>query len=1158
MTVPVTECTHCPALVKTRKCIVNGSGPPDAKIAFVGEGPGQVEDEKRRPFVGKAGRVLKVIQWAAGIDQRKVFYANATRCWGKRNPTPREVDACHEYLIEELRELNPTVIVSLGGPSLRSLYRPNVNVSDVMGFTLYHSELPGIPIIPTYHPSYIMRGHWGEAGLVLAHFRKAKRIADAGGTEEKLGSYMGITTLEELHALRDYLLGPDVEFISLDTETTGLSWMEAELLCISFSGEPGVGYSVPLLHRGEPFEPEQGRRRKKEVDYHIEPFWSEKEFPTVLAILDDILGSDKPKAGQNIEFDIRMLERRPDEPACRAKTAFGFLVNNVEYDTRVLSSLLFESIPHNLTVLNAYWTDIPYYEQEIAAFKKRMWHLPDETLWEYGAADVDVVSTLVPSLVSAVEEERTDWLYHNISLPLLHCANRLKERGVYIDIDYFDRLCAYYKDMLAQEKGELDGVVGHHVEHPTHYQHLQRLLFEEMELPLTRWAIDSAIKGAKRCKSCAKDSPCSVEHAATGADALEELYQRTQHPVLPYLIRLKSTEKFYSTYLEGGQSGGFRTHILEDGRIHGQWNAGRAETGRFTCEDPNLMNSPKEVKIHAPEYGLDSEDAIRSMFGAPPGFVVGNADWCLAIGTRVLTADLVWKAIEDIRSGDELVALDEHRSTNRPRKMRVGKVLCTAKRQAEVYRLRFESGEEILATAEHPWLGARQRNQSGMRTFEWWQTQSLRPGMRVMRGPTPWPSDNPELSFLGGFLEGEGSLDLSGKAPILSFSQKPGRALENVLTILRKQGFNPRGPYDKSRQAFGKADSYYITSAFEIMRLLGAGRPLRLLDKAKGGRKIYEGHQPRPYRWGGPRGLGYGIIASIESVGRQDVISLQTDCHTFLAEGFWSHNCQLEVWVLAYETGDPTLLDLLMSGKDVHVYVARKLCQLGVSRLFPHGAWESELSDDIWKSRHSGLRDKAKTFTFGLSYLLTEQGAADRLGCSLEEAHDLFVAFLTQVFPTLPDYFARIQQEILSTYGVRNRFNRRRHFPEVPILGALHYLTDLQSVIRQGVNYPIQSGGHDLHSLAHIHTEAYLAEEGILPVLEIHDSLMFEMPEGRAEALARQVKEEWESIARNLELPNGEQLGWQIPVDVRWGPSFGDPRYVLTAAGEIETIGKGA
>jgi uracil-DNA glycosylase family 4 len=858
---------------------VSGAGVRDATIAFVGEGPGQVEDDKNRPFVGKAGRVLHVIQWAAGIDQYKVFHTNATRCWGKRNPKPAEVDACHDYLIEELRELNPTVIVALGGAAIRSLYRPGITVGSVMGFTLYNDELPGTPIIPTYHPSYIMRGHWNEVALVISHFRKAKRIAEAGGIEEKLGSYVGVTTLEDLRALRDYLLGPDVESIAIDTETTGLSWMDSELLCISFSGEVGTGFSVPILHRGERTvmkEKGRGKNRKEveETEWCPVPYWPDDEFEEVYTILGEILSSDKPKAGQNIGFDLRMLERSPYEAAVTARTALGFQVNNVRHDTRLLSSLLSEVSPANLTALTAYWTDIPYYEAEVAGMKSRMWEVEDKTLWEYGGADVDVVQTLVPLLHPKVQDEGTDWVYENISIPLIRCATKLEERGVYIDQEAFDKLCRYYKAHLKEKKEELNETVGRVVEHPTHYQHVQKLVFEDLGLPLTNEATDGA---ANECDKCRKlSSPCSSAHAKTSADSLKELNERSPHPVLPLLIDIRTDEKLYSTYLEGGGGGGFRPHIRADGRIHARWNAARAATGRFACEEPNLMNLPKGVEIQSDEYDIHSKDALRAMLGAPPGYGLLNADWS-----------------------------------------------------------------------------------------------------------------------------------------------------------------------------------------------------------------------------------------------------------------------QAEVWVMAYETKDETLLRLLMEGKDIHAYVARELCKLGVSSKFPKGSVDEPLSLEEWRDKYKDIRDRGKTFVFGMNYGLTAEGAAQRLGCSKEEVSPLLAYYVQHIFPGMGPYFICIREEMFRDGSVSDRFERRRHFAEVPLLAALRYRGDLEGAVRQGYNMPIQGGAHDLHSLAHIATERELSPF-IEPVLEMHDSLMSYPPLDRLEEAAAAIKELWEDVARNTILPSGERLAWEIPVEVQWGRSFGD------------------
>ncbi len=892
---PVLSCERCPALVKCRKRIVNGAGITDAKIAFIGEGPGENEDRQGRPFIGKAGRVLHILQWAAGIDQFKVYHTNATRCFGRRTPTGQEIDNCHDYLIAELKELNPSVIVSLGGPALRSLYRPGVAIGAVMGFTLYNDELPGIPIIPTYHPSYIMRGHWNETTLVLAHFRKAKHIADSGGINEEFGSYMGIETLEQLRGLRDYLLGSDIKLISVDTETTGLSWMESELLCVSFTPEEGIGFSVPIMHRGERQVPVPSRAKKPpknprmKTEYFPTPYWDlDTEMPEVLDILQEILGSDIPKAGQNFGFDINMLERDPSWEVVTAATAFGFDIQNFQHDSRSLASLVSEALPANLTLLTALYTDIPYYEADIVAFKSRMWELEDNKTWVYGGADVDVVQTLVPPLLARVKQEGTDWVYDNISIPLVRCATLLERRGVQVDIPYFDKLCTHYKHMLEEAYVLLEETLGRHLEHPSYYETVQNLLFKELKLPLTSVVIDSA---QKECRKCKRDAPCSPTHAGTGADALEALALVAPHPVLPCLIDIRHLEKFSGTYLEGGKSGGYRAHIKSDNRIHPRWSAGRASTGRFGCEEPNVMNPPKEVQVDCDRCDLHSKDAIREMFIAREGYGVLNADWA-----------------------------------------------------------------------------------------------------------------------------------------------------------------------------------------------------------------------------------------------------------------------QMEVWVMAYETQDETLLGLLRAGIDIHSYVARELCKLGISSKFPSDAVDEHSSLDEWKVVHKDIRDRGKVFVFGMNYGLTDEGAGQRLGCTAEEAAPLLSHYVQYIFPGMEKFFLRIRQEIYDNSAVSNIFGRRRHFDEVPLLAALHYKGDLEGAVRQGFNLPIQGGAHDLHSLAHIQQERLPSLAVAPPCLEMHDSLMLEGPQPQLEEIAHTIQEEWQNVARNTVLANGKALDWDIPVEVKWGPSFGTLDHVLTGAGKVDTI----
>ncbi len=249
----------------------------------------------------------------------------------------------------------------------------------------------------------------------------------------------------------------------------------------------------------------------------------------------------------------------------------------------------------------------------------------------------------------------------------------------------------------------------------------------------------------------------------------------------------------------------------------------------------------------------------------------------------------------------------------------------------------------------------------------------------------------------------------------------------------------------------------------------------------------------------------------------------------------WS---QAELWVMAYETQDPTMLGLLESGADIHAYVSRELCKLGISPKFPSAAVDDGMELDEWKVVHKNIRDGGKVFVFGMNYGLTEAGAAQRLGSTPEEVAPLLGHYVQYIFPGMGGFFNRIRGDMYRGNTTSNKFGRLGHFQSIPILGALKYRGDLEGVVRIGFNMPIQSGAHDLHSLAHIATERELSEF-VQPTIGMHDSLCMYAKQYILKDAALAVKEMWEYTARNTILEDGSKLGWEIPVDVQIGPAFG-------------------
>lgn len=147
----VRACEQC-GLCRTRTHAVPGEGPADAAILFVGEGPGQREDEQGRPFVGAAGSLLNQLLLQAGLRRPEVFITNIVKCRppGNRDPLPEEIEACRGYLARQIAAIDPRVVCTLGRPASQTLIDPTLSISREHGRP---RELDGVTYVPLYHPA---------------------------------------------------------------------------------------------------------------------------------------------------------------------------------------------------------------------------------------------------------------------------------------------------------------------------------------------------------------------------------------------------------------------------------------------------------------------------------------------------------------------------------------------------------------------------------------------------------------------------------------------------------------------------------------------------------------------------------------------------------------------------------------------------------------------------------------------------------------------------------------------------------------------------------------------------------------------------------------------------------------------------------------------
>ncbi|MBN2044946.1 MAG: uracil-DNA glycosylase [Anaerolineales bacterium] len=143
-------CTKCD-LHFSRKNSVPGSGPANAEIMFIGEGPGFHENEQGQPFVGAAGRFLDELLNNIGLSREQVFITNVVKCRppGNRDPQPGELEACDSYLQRQIQTINPKVIVTLGRFSMHK-FLPNAKISQAHGQAV---RVKGRLVVPFYHPA---------------------------------------------------------------------------------------------------------------------------------------------------------------------------------------------------------------------------------------------------------------------------------------------------------------------------------------------------------------------------------------------------------------------------------------------------------------------------------------------------------------------------------------------------------------------------------------------------------------------------------------------------------------------------------------------------------------------------------------------------------------------------------------------------------------------------------------------------------------------------------------------------------------------------------------------------------------------------------------------------------------------------------------------
>lgn len=377
--------------------------------------------------------------------------------------------------------------------------------------------------------------------------------------------YHIVNTSLELDKLCERLERAD-EF-ALDTETTGLDPLRAELVGISLAIEPGEGYYIPIGHTtGEVQLPWAFVRER------LQPYLNHPQ---------------RRKVGHNLKYDLLALAEH------------GVWVSPLSFDTMIAAWLLNpEGYNLNLKGLaEAYLgVQMTHIEELIGKGKKQrsMAEVPIETVAAYAAADAEICLRLKPLLEERLQEVNALRLFNEVEMPLVPVLARMEQAGIALDIPFLRQMSRELTQRLAEIEAQIFEVVGYPF-NLNSTQQLSKALFETLRLePPDR---------RKRTSS---------GHYSTSAEVLEEM--RSAHPVIEMILEYRELSKLKSTYVEALP----KQVNPKTGRVHTSFNQTGSVTGRLASSDPNLQNIPART---------ETGRLVRRAFIAAPGMVLVSVDY---------------------------------------------------------------------------------------------------------------------------------------------------------------------------------------------------------------------------------------------------------------------------------------------------------------------------------------------------------------------------------------------------------------------------------------------------------------------------------------------------------------------------------------------------
>ena len=549
---------HCSTCSLDKSRYVPPSGPPKARIAFVGEAPGAVELRQGVPFVGESGQLLKAALRAYGADPGDFYYTNVCKCRPPANRTPTSIDisSCAPSLHNEFKERGIEIVVPLGAVAV-SVLGGYGKISKVHGqaYTLHQVDgEPSYTVFPMYHPAAMLY----NPGLFTEWAEEMGWLLQEGGpVVDKVPLVLDYQTIEDPNEAIEFFrfLHDHRGLIAWDIETSGLKVVDNDLLSVAFAWSPTEAAVIP----GELFY-------------------------DVPAVCDAWEAATRPThtdwLAHNASFDVS-----------RTEALIGVHVPT-DHDTMLLHYCLNEIRgTHGLKQLAMRYLHAPDWEYDIRQYlpnKKASYsNIPADALHRYNVQDAIFTYRLAKLFLPQVEADPSlKRLYYKLLLPSSETFTRVSREGVRVDMEYLEELDTETTAELVYYTAQLRDIANDpdlNIRSPKQVAHW---LYDIADAPTTKYS--------KRVDVTHKEGRHADSDRSPRTTAMDQLHRLAQDKYygdeifcgfVKILIKARHAQQFSRNFLKN-----YRTET--DGSVHPSFMLHGTVTGRVACSRPNLMNMP--------------------------------------------------------------------------------------------------------------------------------------------------------------------------------------------------------------------------------------------------------------------------------------------------------------------------------------------------------------------------------------------------------------------------------------------------------------------------------------------------------------------------------------------------------------------------------------